>query len=174
MMFDTDQLIQTINYWIQCLEDYTNEQFVTSPGPGHWSIGQLYLHLILDSTFYIEQARQALATDDHSGERAKPRAKKMLLENEFPDMRITGDPSHAYIPQPKHKQELANRLVQLQHDISQVSLWQNKKPPVGKSKHPGLGYFDTNEWLQLADMHFRHHLKQKKRIDTFLQNIQEA
>jgi hypothetical protein len=38
----------------------------------------------------------------------------------------------------------------------------------GKTKHPGLGYFSAKEWLQFANMHFRHHLRQKKRIDVFL------
>ena len=38
----------------------------------------------------------------------------------------------------------------------------------GKTKHPGLGYFSAEEWLQFAEMHFRHHLRQKKRIDEFL------
>jgi len=39
----------------------------------------------------------------------------------------------------------------------------------GKSKHPGLGFFSASEWFQFAEMHLRHHLKQKERIDRFLQ-----
>jgi hypothetical protein len=35
-----------------------------------------------------------------------------------------------------------------------------------KNKHPGLDYFNANEWLQFAEMHLRHHLRQKKRIDN--------
>ena len=38
----------------------------------------------------------------------------------------------------------------------------------GKTKHPGLNYFNANEWLQFAEMHLRHHLKQEKRIEEFL------
>ena len=38
----------------------------------------------------------------------------------------------------------------------------------GKTKHPGLNYFNANEWLQFAEMHFRHHLRQNNRIKTFL------
>ena len=38
----------------------------------------------------------------------------------------------------------------------------------GKAKHPGLNYLNASEWLQFADMHMRHHLRQKKRIDDFL------
>ncbi|MDB5279911.1 MAG: DinB family protein [Ferruginibacter sp.] len=40
----------------------------------------------------------------------------------------------------------------------------------GKTKHPGLDYFSATEWLQFVDIHFRHHLRQKKRIDDFLKS----
>jgi hypothetical protein len=43
-----------------------------------------------------------------------------------------------------------------------------KSPFHGKTKHPGLGFFNANEWLQFAEMHLRHHLKQKERIEEFL------
>jgi hypothetical protein len=43
-----------------------------------------------------------------------------------------------------------------------------QSPYKGKTKHPGLHYFNADEWLQFADMHFRHHVKQKKKIDDFL------
>jgi hypothetical protein len=33
----------------------------------------------------------------------------------------------------------------------------------GKIKHPGFDYFSASEWLQFAEMHMRHHLKQKER-----------
>ena len=38
----------------------------------------------------------------------------------------------------------------------------------GKTRHPGLLYFNAVEWLQFAEMHLRHHFRQKKRIDEQL------
>jgi hypothetical protein len=38
----------------------------------------------------------------------------------------------------------------------------------GKTKHPGLGYFDAREWLGFAEMHMRHHIRQKERIEQCL------
>jgi hypothetical protein len=40
-----------------------------------------------------------------------------------------------------------------------------------KTKHPGFHYLNAIEWLQFIEMHFRHHLKQKKRIDKYLNSI---
>jgi hypothetical protein len=38
----------------------------------------------------------------------------------------------------------------------------------GKTRHPGLLYFSALEWLRFAEMHMRHHFRQKKRIDEAL------
>jgi hypothetical protein len=53
--------------------------------------------------------------------------------------------------------------------MSSAAIKITESPFGGKTKHPGLGYFSAHEWLQFADMHFRHHLRQKKRIDDFLE-----
>ena len=37
-----------------------------------------------------------------------------------------------------------------------------------KTAHPGFGFLNTREWFHLIEMHFRHHLRQKKRLDRFL------
>jgi hypothetical protein len=41
-----------------------------------------------------------------------------------------------------------------------------------ETQHPGLYHFSANEWYQFAEMHFRHHVRQKKRIDDYLKKIQ--
>jgi hypothetical protein len=45
-------------------------------------------------------------------------------------------------------------------------------PSTGKSRHPGLGYFNAGEWLRFIEMHMRHHLRQKERIDAFLKTVE--
>src|SRR6476620_7065243 len=116
-MLQTDPLIRTISYWIECLHEYTIEQLITRPAPGAWSIGQMYLHLISDSRFYLEQTTLALKTDKHSTVETLPATRELLEKNEFPDIKITGNPANALIPQPHDKQELVDGLVQLQRDI---------------------------------------------------------
>jgi hypothetical protein len=41
----------------------------------------------------------------------------------------------------------------------------------GKAMHPGLHYLSAREWLQFSEMHFRHHLRQKERLDAFLADL---
>jgi hypothetical protein len=38
----------------------------------------------------------------------------------------------------------------------------------GRAGHPGFGRLSAPEWVQLADMHLRHHVRQKRRIDAAL------
>jgi len=51
--------------------------------------------------------------------------------------------------------------------MKQAALLISKSNHKGKTKHPGLNYFSADEWFRFAEMHFRHHERQKKRIDDF-------
>src|SRR6478735_4252608 len=120
-MFQTDRLLATIDYWMKCLDNYTIGQMVRVPAPGSWSMGQLYIHLIRDSTFYIDQAREALSANEHSTEHFLLAAKEMFTKNEFPDIQIEGDPSNAFIPQPESKDQLLKGLVELKRMIKEIA-----------------------------------------------------
>jgi hypothetical protein len=39
---------------------------------------------------------------------------------------------------------------------------------IPKTAHPAFGFLNAREWFHLIEMHFRHHLRQKKRLDRFL------
>ncbi|MEJ7682627.1 MAG: hypothetical protein WKG06_33175 [Segetibacter sp.] len=62
--------------------------------------------------------------------------------------------------------------MNLKDEINNVEISISKSPFKGKTKHPGLGYFNANEWLQFAEMHFRHHFKTKEKNRRFLKNKQ--
>lgn len=166
----TGQVNDIINTWISELEHYSFARLCIKPN-NSWSLGQLYMHLVADTNFYIEQAKACLNSSEHLTEEALPFAKKMFLNNDFPDAIIEGAPSNAYIPQPESKEQLMKDLLNLKEEINQVGVLVSQTTVRGKTKHPGLGYFSAEEWLQFAGMHFRHHLRQKKRIDAFLETI---
>ena len=159
---------RTIDFWIRQLEQYTLAQLCIKPSPTRWSLGQLYRHLIDDARYYIGQIKICVASNQHSNEEASSAAKEMLRNNTFPDEVIMGAPSNAHIPQPENKGHLMNDLVSLKAEMEDAACLISDSPFCGKTKHPGFHYFSAKEWLQFADMHFRHHLRQKKRIDNFL------
>lgn len=159
-----------INTWINELANYSFVQLCTKP-PGSWSLGQVYMHLVTDTDFYIQQAKACWNSIDHFAEEASPGAKTMFLNDDFPDVIIEGAPSNAYIPQPESKAQLMKDLLNLKEEMNRVGVLISHTTVKGKTKHPGLGYFSAQEWLQFAGMHFRHHLRQKKRIDAFLKTM---
>ena len=163
-----EEFNQAIDYWITELDQYDIPKLTRQPGPGQWSVGQLYLHLIDDTEFYLQQIQLCLSGNQHADQQASPTAKKMFLENAFPDMKIAGAPDHATIPQPSGKEELGKSLMQIRTELNSVANKFSDEGYSGKSKHPGLGYFSAQQWLQFAGMHFRHHVRQKNRIDEFL------
>lgn len=163
-----DDFNHSIDAYIIELERYTFAQLCSKPSPTSWSLGQMYLHLIADTRFYLVQIIICVANNEHAADQASPHAKAMFARNEFPDEFIEGAPSNAYIPQPESMEQLRNELLRLKAEMNAAEVLISESPFTGKTKHPGLHYFNASEWLQFADMHFRHHLRQKKRIDDFL------
>lgn len=160
---------KTIDTWLSNLEAYSFPALSTQPSPGRWSVGQMYRHLIDDTTFFADQIMASISSDGFASENASPDGIRLLADNAFPDQAIEGAPDNAFIPQPESKEQLTADLVRLKEKMNEVAALIPDSRFKGKAKHPGLGYFSADEWLQFADMHFRHHFRQKKRIDEFLQ-----
>ena len=159
---------RTIDIWIKELENYGFIHLLAKPSPNSWSLGQVYMHLIDETNYYIKQIKICVSGNENVIEEASPDAKTMFYNNAFPDIVIEGAPANAYVPEPGNKEQLISCLMNLKDEINNVAILISKSPFKGKTKHPGLNYFNANEWFQFAEMHFRHHLRQKKRIDDLL------
>ena len=157
-----------IDYWIGELEEYDFNQLCAKPAPSRWSLGQVYVHLIRATGNHLAQAEICLSTNDNAAETMSPNGVALFRNNGFPDQFIEGPPSNANTTQPESKEGLMRDLLLLKQKISQVEMLASSSTFTGKTKHPGLLYFNGKEWLQFAEMHFRHHQRQKKRIDDFL------
>ncbi len=163
-----DNFNLTVEIWIKELKPINFIQLCAKPTPASWSLGQVYMHLIDATRYFLGQVTICAASDDHTSEEMSAEAKLMFACNEFPNIIMEGPPSNADTPQPESKEELIRYLLELKEDINHVPLLMSASSHKGKTKHPGLNYFNAHEWFQFAEMHFRHHLRQKKRIDEFL------
>ena len=163
-----EDFTHTIDFWIKELEQYDFIRLCTNPSSNSWSIGQVYMHLIENTNWFIEQVKIAATTNDHEMEESSPAAKEMFFNNSFPDAVLEGPPDNANTPQPQSKEQLLSDLMKLKNEIRAAGILISGTTFKGKTKHPGLHYFSASEWFQFAEMHFRHHVRQKKRIDEFL------
>jgi hypothetical protein len=164
----------TIDFWIKELEKYDFMELCTQPSSNNWSLGQVYMHLIENTEWFLEQVTISANTNDHEMEDASPAAREMFLNNNFPNAVMEGPPENANTPQPKSKEQILTDLMKLKAEIYTVGKLISETKFKGKTKHPGLRYFSASQWFQFAEMHFRHHLRQKTRIDNFLKTNRHA
>jgi hypothetical protein len=160
----------TIDTWLKGLKHYTPKQLLAKPSPAGWSVGQLYMHLLGETNFYMQQIKICMAVNENTEQRMAPQATLMFLNNEFPNEIIEGPPTNANTPQPESKDQLISDLMNLKNEIAALQILISHQPTCGRTRHPGLDYLNATEWFQFADMHFRHHLRQKQRLDDFLRN----
>ncbi|HET9487007.1 MAG TPA: DinB family protein [Chryseosolibacter sp.] len=164
----------TIDTWIKELDRYDYKRLCAKPAPHGWSMGQLYMHLLEDTKFYMEQIEICVSSNEHENEEPSADGKTMLANNDFPNAVLEGAPSNAFIPQPENKDQLLRDMLNLKAEMNRVSIRMSKSPFKGKTRHPGLDYFNARDWLQFAEMHLRHHFRQKKRIDDFLRQTENG
>jgi hypothetical protein len=185
--FDT-----TITQWIDFLDQYTIEQLLQEPEPAHWSLGQVYIHLQDNIRWQLDQAKRSLSSEQNKDVEMSEEAKVMFARGSFPDKQIQGPFTGKFIRQPESVEALRTAFIRMKDEARALGLEPSGaglaieppgtspaiEPPgtspsiepsgVGKAKHPGLGYFNAQEWMQFAEMHMRHHFHQKRRIDEAL------
>lgn len=167
-----NDISKTIDIWLSELEQYKFDELCIKPSPNSWSLGQLYVHIIEATDYFIEEAKICTTNNENKDEKAASEAKAMFLNNEFPDIQIEGPPSNDLTEQPQNKEQLIRGLLSLKKKAKNVETLISNSTFKGKTKHPGLKYFSAYEWLQFADMHIKHHFRQQKRIVEFLKQNQ--
>lgn len=164
-----EDLEKTLSTWMAAIEHYSLEDLKARPDPAGWSIGQVFMHLVEETRFYMGEMEACLLGSEHGDGEMIDRAKAMFANNEFPDERVVGDPFvAAQVRQPVSLKQLRQDWQSLRSDLMVMARRITSSASKGKTRHPGLGYFSAQEWLQYADMHLRHHLRQKKRLDESL------
>jgi len=163
----------TIDNWVETINSYNFEFICLQPSPTEWSLGQVCTHLLDETAWYLEQVEVAVSAHDNSEKEMTPEGKGMFINNSFPDEKLRRPGDSTNMPFPGSKEQLLSGFSELKDKIRDTEKLVSESTAKGKTQHPGLGYFNAEEWLQFAEMHFRHHLKQKKRIEDFLKTVEQ-
>lgn len=183
------QFEATVNDYIEELEDFSLEQLLWKPAEDEWSLGQMHMHLILSAQFM--QLRNAALCLAPSGEPAgapvgkTAQGEALFRAGSFPPERVQVPPSPQYTPpQPESKQQIVDglretvrRMTEIEPQVAAIfdpaSAAQDVSEPSNDQAfelaqrtvaHPRLGGLNALEWFRLVEMHYRHHLLQKKRL----------
>ncbi|MBC9912988.1 SRPBCC domain-containing protein [Chitinophaga varians] len=161
------QFNDILQQWVASLNDYSLEMICRPTKAAAWTLGQVYMHIIDDTGWYVTQVATALASREHHDQEVTEEGRH-ILANGFPDIQIAGPATNTFIPQPESLDQLRQGLLAIQESMTALCREGNFTAATGKTKHPGLGYFTAAEWLRFAALHMQHHLRQKERIDAQL------
>jgi hypothetical protein len=150
------------------LASYTEEQFAAKPDADSWSLGQMYFHLVNGTQVYhMRQISNCLAGSETGGKKLP--GKIFFFIGSFPPVRVKVPPSEAYTPkQPADIAAMRDGLEIVIGKMRELSKTISVSESIGKAQHPAFGFLSALEWYQLIEMHFRHHLKQKNRLEKLI------
>ncbi|WP_342743300.1 DinB family protein [Metabacillus halosaccharovorans] len=166
------QFEHVAKYYIEELSKYSLDEFTRKPSESEWSLGQMYNHLIKGTLYLhlkaIEQCANANANASDGGNKTEI-GELIFKEGTFPPIRVKGPDTPDFTPlNPTGKKEVKEGLLQIIEKMREIERKLSDIPASQKVQHRAMGHLNAEEYFQLIEMHFRHHLRQKERIDQFL------
>jgi hypothetical protein len=165
----------TMRQWELAVSQFPEELFRKKPGNGSWSMSQLSTHLIDSTTRSLGQVEKCCQSDENCGEAKTAMGESSLQTNALGEVRVK-NPAHVSNPpveSPDREFVLAG-FKKLSHSFAEIATKTADQPGRGKQKHPVLGFLNAKEWLQVIDIHLRHHLLQQARIRESLSTSPET
>jgi hypothetical protein len=164
---------KTVNWWDRELDKYAEQDLQRSPGPGLWTIGQVYEHITASTlNFHVKQIEECLGIKDNLDKRKSTVGYISLIIKRIPPIQIKIPPEENFAPvQPPDKSYIRQRLQELKDRFSKLAIDIDANPNGGKTNHPGMGYLKAQEWFEIIEMHLRYHLKDKRTVDNFLLKV---
>ncbi|MCY9591033.1 DinB family protein [Paenibacillus chitinolyticus] len=179
---------ETVSGYIRELDGVSLEQLLWKPAEDEWSLGQMHVHLINSAQFmHLRNVAMCLAPNGNpavsSTGKTKP-GEEVFGAGSFPPDRVQVPPSPQYTPpQPEGKEQLVDglrdtvrRMTEIEPAV--VAAFDPVAQAISESGkdtdfelvrntvvHPRFGGLNALEWFQLIEMHYRHHLLQRKRLD---------
>ena len=164
-----DKLEELIGYFIQELENYTEEQFQYKNDEETWSLAQMYQHMYTASTFFVYSASNCLQKRKGSTDGGKtPTGEGLYQRNSFPDKEIKQPKEWTKgVPEAKTRTEAKQQWQDLLPKLKELADTILQDDGSYKNKHVFFGMLNAAEWYQQVEMHNRHHLKQKNKLEGF-------
>lgn len=159
---------EIIDYWINEYKRYSWEQISAKPSEHDWSLGQVGIHLWMSAKgFFFKKAQQGLNQQETQEGKGKSFSGHIIFTlRMFPPLKYEMPGSVAVVPkQPESKEQLIAKLEEVKAMATEYIRQIPQSNARLKLKHPFLGWLNTAEWIELCNIHFRHHLRQKKRIE---------
>ena len=163
-----NDFLEDLDKWQSIVRQHGLDKLQRQPEPNQWSIGQVINHFIIETEWYFEQARKAIVDTQNLQKPKSTMITKWFDVNSFPDVRFKGPEDLENPKQPKSKKELVDKIERLKNGILDLAGTLSTELFQGKAEHPGHQFLTAQEWFQYAEMHCRHHFRQKGRIKNVI------
>lgn len=162
----------TMQGFISALDRYTDEQFAAKPADQEWSLGQMYEHLSGANTyFFLANTKRCLEKrkGQEGGEKTDS-GLNIFKYNSFPPVKIKM-PEAVRGPEPVAKDRSTYKVLFEESLKSGLQLADELPEDEGiyKTWHPVFGWLNAKEWFQACEIHVRHHQRQQKEREEWLE-----
>ena len=161
------KLLPLSKYWLKELDFYGTNQFKKKVDSTTWTIGQIYDHLLIYSQdVHIKAIQECLQMKDINDKKESKSLKGTIqfMVGGYLPFKHKSNP-YKEPTQPLSTEKVKDDFYRFLKVLYKVAKEIDYKKPMKKVKHPSLGYLSAEEWFQLIEMHFSHHLRQKKKLD---------
>jgi hypothetical protein len=165
------KLETAVNQYLGSLDNYSDEQFAHKNANEVWSLGQMYEHLYITSGYFF-MANVMRCLEQRKGQIGGEKneyGEKQYKYGTFPPIKIK-IPEVLRGPEPnaKTRAEYKVLLPKVLEDAQKLIELIEANDGQYKTNHPAFGWLNANEWFQMLEMHFNHHLRQKVELETYI------
>lgn len=164
------QLEVLLDHYQRKIAEYMPENFVKTGTGEEWSMGQLYTHLLDSSQFFRYQVRCCLQQEKGQEGGDKTAAGENIYQYEsFPPIKIKiPEAWRGADPIAQAQEAYPPRLEEERHKLTLLLAPLQTDAGVYKTFHQVCGWLNGLEWFKMAEMHWRHHLRQQQEIEKTL------
>ncbi|TAE76331.1 MAG: DinB family protein [Bacteroidetes bacterium] len=167
------QIEKSLDSYVKNLDNYSDNQFYFKSSPEIWSLGQMYAHLVSSHSFFIYHINNCLQKrKGQEGGEKNEFGTKILIKNSFPPIKISiPDAWKGEEPIAKTIQEYKDIFPTMKNNMKNILENIKNDDQSYKTLHVAAGWLSAVEWLQVADMHLRHHFRQRDELETTSKNL---
>ncbi len=162
---------KVLDIYINDLEKYTESEFLKKQNKEIWSIGQMYQHLYESGLkFFLANSKRCLEKRNGiEGEARNKLAQNIYSYNSFPPQKFQRPGATTENEPVANNIEFYKQALQewKESSLKMINLLKNDAG-IYKTNHPIFGYLNAIEWVWNMEIHARHHLRQKKELESFL------
>ena len=82
---DIELFNQAIDLWISELNKFSHDQLLLKPDTNSWSMGQLYMHILNDTNWYINQMNLSIEDTQNCHREMNEEGKELFERSSFED-----------------------------------------------------------------------------------------